>query len=222
MDIISIIKSLICTFPMSCFHEFVSQQFIPSEDDMKKIAEYLVTTRKELNDKNASLKERKLALMSVPYLKYLDLSQIDFWEENYSDDLELLLDLYVAQGVHHKGLRRVIWNKNDLNYYYYDPFSLKNKSKKKKLRLKRLMSSTARSIIFILILAIYISVMLWILSSSFGSAIFYYAFGIMIGINLIIFSLILYRNRIVIDATEKIINQYPDLIKIRSEGAKIN
>jgi hypothetical protein len=84
------------------------------------------------------------------------------------------------------------------------------------------MSSTARSIIFILILAIYISVMLWILSSSFGSAIFYYAFGIMIGINLIIFSLILYRNRIVIDATEKIINQYPDLIKIRSKGAKIN
>jgi hypothetical protein len=125
------IKSLIFLFPMSCIHEFFSQQFIPSEDDMKKIAEYLVTTREELNDKNASLKERKLALMSVPYLKYLDLSQIDFWEKNYSDDLELLLDLYIAQGVHHKGLRRVIWNKNDLNYYYYDPFSLKNKSKKK-------------------------------------------------------------------------------------------
>ncbi|PIT10063.1 hypothetical protein BGI30_07365 [Snodgrassella alvi] len=69
--------------------------------------------------------------MSVPYLKYLDLSQIDFWEENYSNDIELLLDLYVAQGVHHKGLRRVIWNKNDLNYYYYDPFSVTNKSKKK-------------------------------------------------------------------------------------------
>jgi hypothetical protein len=213
MDIISIIKSLICTFPMSYFHEFVSQQFIPSEDDMKKIAEYLVTTRKELNDKNADPTERKAVLMSVPYLKYLDLSQIDFWEENYSDDLELLLDLYVAQGVHHKGLRRVIWNKNDLNYYYHDPFSLKNKSKKKKLRLKRLMSSTARTSIFLIILAISISVMLWILSSSFGSAIFYYAFGIMIGINLIIFSLILYRNQIVIDATEKIINQYPDLVK---------
>jgi hypothetical protein len=207
------IKSLIFLFPMSCIHEFFSQQFIPSEDDMKKIAEYLVTTREELNDKNASLKERKLALMSVPYLKYLDLSQIDFWEENYSNDIELLLDLYVAQGVHHKGLRRVIWNKNDLNYYYYDPFSVTNKSKKKKLRLKRLMSSTARTIIFLIILAIYISVMLWILSLSFGSAIFYYAFGIMIGINLIIFSLILYRNQIVIDATEKIINQYPDLVK---------
>ena len=98
---------------------------------MKKIAEYLVTTRKELNDKNASLKERKLALMSVPYLKYMELSQIDFWEENYSDDIELLFNLYVAQGVHHKGLRRVIWNKNDLNYCYHNSFSLKNKSKKK-------------------------------------------------------------------------------------------
>ncbi|MCO6525381.1 MAG: hypothetical protein J6579_01560 [Snodgrassella sp.] len=125
------IKSLIFLFPMSCIHEFFSQQFIPSEDDMKKIAEYLVTTRKELNDKNASLKERKLALMSVPYLKYMELSQIDFWEENYSDDIELLFNLYVAQGIHHKDLRRIIWNKNDLNYYYHDPFSLKNKSKKK-------------------------------------------------------------------------------------------
>ena len=98
---------------------------------MKKIAEYLVTTRKELNDKNASLKERKLALMSVPYLKYMELSQIDFWEENYSDDIELLFNLYVAQGIHHKDLRRIIWNKNDLNYYYHDLFSLKNKSMKK-------------------------------------------------------------------------------------------
>ncbi|PIT19116.1 hypothetical protein BGI32_00090 [Snodgrassella alvi] len=180
---------------------------------MKKISEYLKTTRKELNDKNASPMERKLALLTVPYLKYLDLSQIDFWEENYSDDIELLFNLYVVQGVHHKGLRRVIWNKNDLNYYYHDPFSLKNKSKKKKLRLKRFMSSTARSIIFIFILAILLSVMLWILSSSIGSAIFSYAFGTMIGINLIFYGLILYRNHIVIDTTEKIINQYPDLIK---------
>jgi hypothetical protein len=213
MDIISLIKSLICTFPMSCIHEFFSQQFIPSEDDMKKISEYLKITREELNDKNASPMERKLALMSVPYLKYLDLSQIDFWEENYSNDIELLFNLYVAQGVHHKGLRRVIWNKNDLNYYYYDPFSLKNKSKKNKSQLKRLMSSTARSIIFIFILAILLSVILFILSSSIGSAIFFYAFGIMIGINLIFYGLIMYRNHIVINTTEKIINQYPDLIK---------
>jgi hypothetical protein len=199
MDIISIIKSLIFIFSLSCIREFFSQQFLPSEDDMKKIAEYLVTTRKELNDKNASLKERKLALMSVPYLKYLDLNQIDFWEENYSDDIELLLNLYIAQGVHHKGIRRVIWNKNDLNYYYHDPFSLKNKSKKNKSQLRRLMSSTTRSTIFIFILAILLSLMLSILSSSFGSAIFSYAFGTMIGINLIFISLILYRNQIVID-----------------------
>ncbi|PIT10382.1 hypothetical protein [Snodgrassella communis] len=157
--------------------------------------------------------ERKLALMSIPYLKYLDLSQIDFWEENHSDDIELLFNLYVAQGVHHKGLRRVIWNKNDLNYDYYDPFSLKNKSKKNKSQLRRLMNSTARPIIFIFILAILLSVMLFILSSSIGSAIFSYAFGTMIGIDLIFISLILYRNRIVMDATEKINNQYPDLIK---------
>lgn len=213
MDIISITKSLIFIFSLSCIREFFTQRFLPFEDDMKKIAEYLVTTRKELNDKNASLKERKLALMSVPYLKYLDLSQIDFWEENYSDDIELLFNLYVAQGVHHKGLRRVIWNKNDLNYCYHNPFSLKNKSKKKNLRLKRLMSSTARSIIFIFILAILLSLMLSILSSSIGSSIFSYAFTTMIGIDLIFISLILYRNRIVMDATEKIINQYPDLIK---------
>ncbi|SCB76916.1 MULTISPECIES: hypothetical protein [Snodgrassella] len=79
MDIISIIKSLIFIFSLSCIREFFSQQFLPSEDDMKKISEYLKTTRKELNDKNASPMERKLALMSIPYLKYLDLSQIDFW-----------------------------------------------------------------------------------------------------------------------------------------------
>jgi hypothetical protein len=222
MDIISIIKSLIFIFSLSCIREFFSQQFLPSEDDMKKIAEYLVTTRKELNDKNASLKERKLALMSVPYLKYLDLNQIDFWEENYSDDIELLLNLYIAQGVHHKGIRRVIWNKNDLNYYYHDPFSLKNKSKKNKSQLRRLMSSTTRSTIFIFILAILLSLMLSILSSSFGSAIFSYAFGTMIGINLIFISLILYRNRIVTATTKKIINQYPDLIKIRSGRVEIN
>ncbi|WP_239423379.1 hypothetical protein [Snodgrassella communis] len=213
MDIISIIKFLILIFSLSCIREFFLQQFIPSEDDMKKIAEYLVTTRKELNDKNASLKERKLALMSVPYLKYLDLSQIDFWEENYSNDIELLFNLYVAQGVHHKGIRRVIWNKNDLNYDYYDPFSLKNKSKQNKSQLRRLMNSTARPIIFIFILAILLLLMLFILSSGIGSAIFSYAFGTMIGIDLIFISLILYRNRIVMDATEKINNQYPDLIK---------
>jgi hypothetical protein len=213
MDIISIIKFLILIFSLSCIREFFSQQFIPSEDDMKKIAEYLVTTRKELNDKNANPMERKLALLTVPYLKYLDLSQIDFWEENYSNDIELLLNLYVAQGVHHKGIRRVIWNKNDSNYYYHDPFSLKNKSKKNKSQLRRLMCSTARSTIFIFILAILLSLMLFILSSSIGSAIFSYAFGTMIGIDLIFISLILYRNRIVMDATEKINNQYPDLIK---------
>ncbi|WP_239428075.1 hypothetical protein [Snodgrassella communis] len=75
------------------------------------------------------------------------------------------------------------------------------------------MSSTARSIIFIFILAILLTLMLSILSSSIGPSIFSYAFGTMIGIDLIFISLILYRNRIVMDATEKIINQYPDLIK---------
>ena len=75
------------------------------------------------------------------------------------------------------------------------------------------MSSTAWSIIFIFILAILLSLMLSILSSSIGPSIFSYAFGTMIGIDLIFISLILYRNRIVMDATEKIINQYPNLIK---------
>lgn len=207
------IKSLIFLFPMSCIHEFFSQQFIPSEDDMKKIAEYLVTTRKELNDKNASLKERKLALMSVPYLKYMELSQIDFWEENYSDDIELLFNLYVAQGIHHKDLRRIIWNKNDLNYYYHDRFSLKNKSKKKKLRLKRLMGSTNQSVGFFYFQALFIQLILLILGIIFGSIILLYTFVAIFGLNLIFISFIMHRNQIVIGATEKIINQYPDLIK---------
>ncbi len=207
------IKSSIFIFPMSCIHEFFSQQFIPSEDDMKKIAEYLITTRKELNDKNASPMERKLALMSVPYLKYLDLSQIDFWEENYSDDIELLFNLYIAQGVHHKELKRVIWNKNDLEYYYNNPFSLKNKSKKNKLQLKKIMGSTNQSVGFFAFQALFILLILLILGIIFGSIILLYAFVVIFGLSLIFISFIMHRNQIVIDATEKIINQYPDLIK---------
>lgn len=49
--------------------------------------------------KEATILEQKLALLQIPYLKHLELSQIEFWEKNFTDDLDLLFDLYVSQGI---------------------------------------------------------------------------------------------------------------------------
>ena len=101
MNILSLLKSVLKIIPKSFIQELFNVRFIPSGDDMTKIKKYLEETRKELKNKNASIAsimEQKLTLYTIPYLKYLELSQIDNWEQNYSQDTDLLFDLYIAQG----------------------------------------------------------------------------------------------------------------------------
>lgn len=75
------------------------------------------------------------------------------------------------------------------------------------------MGSTNQSVGFFSFQALFIQLILLILGIIFGSIILLYTFVAIFGLNLIFISFIMHRNQIVIGATEKIINQYPDLIK---------
>ncbi|ORF36574.1 hypothetical protein [Snodgrassella alvi] len=135
MNILSLLISVLKIIPKSFIQELFNVRFIPSGDDMTQIKKYLEETREELKNKNASIMEQKLTLYTIPYLKYLELSQIDNWEQNYSQDTDLLFDLYIAQGIWHKGIRRIIWNESELTYYYVNTLSFNDKTNTKKKML---------------------------------------------------------------------------------------
>ena len=204
MDIFSILKII----PINSIQEFFNVQFIPSEDDMTKISKYLIETRKELKNKNASIMEQKLTLYTIPYLKYLELSQIDNWEQKYSKDIDLLFDLYIAQGIWHKGIRRIIWNEIESTYYYVNTLSINDKTNTKK---KVLSVNKWPYYLFWISLSL-IGIILFIFNNFFGKFVNYF-FILPIILTTLFGALITYRDNIVVSATNRIMNKYPDLIK---------
>ena len=205
MDIFSILKII----PINSIQEFFNVQFIPSEDDMTKISKYLIETRKELKNKNASIMEQKLTLYTIPYLKYLELSQIDNWEQKYSKDIDLLFDLYIAQGIWHKGIRRIIWNEIESTYYYVNTLSINDKTNTKK---KMLSENKWPYNFFKVSLGLLILFIIFNFYDFFKKFVDYF---FMLPIILITFfsALITYRDKIVVSATNRIMNKYPDLIQ---------
>lgn len=204
MDIFSILKII----PINSIQEFFNVQFIPSEDDMTKISKYLIETRKELKNKNASIMEQKLTLYTIPYLKYLELSQIDNWEQKYSKDIDLLFDLYIAQGIWHKGIRRIIWNEIESTYYYVNTLLINDKTNTKK---KVLSVNKWPYYLFWISLSL-IGIILFIFNNFFGKFVNYF-FILPIILTTLFGALITYRDNIVVSATNRIMNKYPDLIK---------
>ena len=202
MDILSVLK----TIPMSCIKEFFTLRFIPSENDMTKISKYLIETRKELKNKNASIMEQKLTLYTIPYLKYLELSQIDNWEQKYCKDINLLFDLYIAQGIWHKGIRRIIWNENESIYYCVNSFPLNNKANTQR-------NITSNNKWLIRIFLIFLTITCFLISLNFGLNILnYFCTFIFIFLSILIVFM-MYRDLIVISSTNRIMNKYPDLIR---------
>ncbi|PIT49650.1 hypothetical protein [Snodgrassella alvi] len=207
MSILSLIKSVSIFSSSSLLREIFIHRFIPSEEKTKQISDYLLHNRKELKERNASILEQKLTLLQVPYLKYLDLSQIDHWEKNFSDDPELLLDLYVAQGVMHKGLKRIIWDENSASYHYINQFTQPKTCTSSGTAIKLVKNKittwtiTIFSISLILMLIHKFPLIIEIIALIMTT--------ILLG--LILFSN--YRDLIVSEATERIINKYPELIQ---------
>lgn len=211
MDIFSILKII----PINSIQEFFNVQFIPSEDDMTKISKYLIETRKELKNKNASIMEQKLTLYTIPYLKYLELSQIDNWEQKYSKDIDLLFDLYIAQGIWHKGIRRIIWNEIESTYYYVNTLSINDKTNTKKKMLSVNKWPYYLFWILFLISIGLISFISYIFFKEFVNSFLTLPFILTIPFLLATFfcALITYRDNIVVSATNRIMNKYPDLIQ---------
>ena len=205
MDIFSVLKII----PKSFIQEFFNVRFIPSGDDMTQIKKYLEETREELKNKNASIMEQKLTLYTIPYLKYLELSQIDNWEQNYSQDTDLLFDLYIAQGIWHKGIRRIIWNESELTYYYVNTLSFNDKTNTKK---KMLSENKWPSYLFWVSFLISIGLILFIFNNFFEEFVTYFLMLPFI-LTTLFGALIMYRDKIVVSATNRIMNKYPDLIQ---------
>ena len=217
MNILSVLKIM----PKSFIQELFNVQFIPSEDDMTKISKYLIETRKELKNKNASIMEQKLTLYTIPYLKYLELSQIDNWEQKYCEDTNLLFDLYIAQGIWHKGIRRIIWNESELTYYYVNTLSFNDKTNTKK---KILSANKWPSYLFwisFLILIGLITFIFCIFFEKFVNSFLTLPFILTIPFILTTFvcALIKYRDNIVVSATNRIMNKYPDLIRTTKDNS---
>jgi len=213
MDILSVLKII----PKSFIQEFFNDQFIPSEEDMIKISKYLIEKRKELKNKNASIMEQKLTLFTIPYLKYLELSQIDNWQQKYCEDINLLFDLYIAQGSWHKGIRRIIWNESELTYYYFNSLSINDKTNTQK---EVLSANKWPSYLFwsSFIISILIGLILFIFNNFFEKNVIYF---LMVPFILITFlcALIKYRDNVVVSATNRIINKYPDLIRTTKDNS---
>lgn len=208
MNIPELIKLLPTHFFSSLIKEPFLHRLVPSTEDTEKIADYLLNIRKKLCENQASILEQKLALLKVPYLKHLELSQIDHWEKNYEDDLNLLFNLYIAQGVMHKGLRRIIWEESSTTYFYINSFAKKQKNicNNQVLKLvKNKMTLWKISFLFLL------SALLIMNSHTIFKYIETFAL-IVIGLMAFLILFTTYRDQIVAEATEKIINKYPDLI----------
>ena len=206
MNILSLLISVLKIIPKSFIQELFNVRFIPSGDDMTQIKKYLEETREELKNKNASIMEQKLTLYTIPYLKYLELSQIDNWEQKYSQDIDLLFDLYIAQGIWHKGIRRIIWNESELTYYYVNTLSFNDKTNTKK---KMLSENKWPSYLFKV--SLLISIVL-IIVNFFEEFVTYFLMLPFI-LTTLFGALIMYRDKIVVSATNRIMNKYPDLIQ---------
>ena len=206
MNILSLLISVLKIIPKSFIQELFNVRFIPSGDDMTQIKKYLEETREELKNKNASIMEQKLTLYTIPYLKYLELSQIDNWEQNYSQDTDLLFDLYIAQGIWHKGIRRIIWNESELTYYYVNSLSFNDKTNTKK---KMLSENKWPSYLFKVSLLISIVLIFFNFFEKFVT----YFLMLPFILTTLFGALITYRDNIVVSATNRIMNKYPDLIK---------
>lgn len=160
--------------------------------------------------KEATILEQKLALLQIPYLKHLELRQIEFWEKNYPDDLDLLFDLYVSQGIMHQGLRRIRWDEPTSSYQYINSFAHKNTEYADKLTLKLKRNKLTSSMIIFALLLLGV----FFLNHSHSILVVLQTFLLMIMIILAtLIVLIKYRDHIVVEATERIINKYPDLIQ---------
>ena len=206
MNILSLLISVLKIIPKSFIQELFNVRFIPSGDDMTQIKKYLEETREELKNKNASIMEQKLTLYTIPYLKYLELSQIDNWEQNYSQDTDLLFDLYIAQGIWHKGIRRIIWNESELTYYYVNTLSFNDKTNTKK---KMLSENKWPSYLFKVSLLISIVLIIFNFFEEFVT----YFLMLPFILTTLFGALIMYRDKIVVSATNRIMNKYPDLIQ---------
>lgn len=209
MNILSLLNSVLKIIPISFIQELFNVQFIPSEEDMTKISKYLIETRKELKNKNASLMEQKLTLYTIPYLKYLELSQIDNWEQKYCKDINLLFDLYIAQGIWHKGIRRIIWNENESIYYYINTLSFNDKTNTRK---EVLSANKWPSYLFKVSLLISIVLIIFNFFNFFEKFVTYFLMLSFI-LTTLFGALIMYRDKIVVSATNRIMNKYPDLIQ---------
>ena len=154
--------------------------------------------------------EQKLTLYTIPYLKYLELSQIDNWEQNYSQDTDLLFDLYIAQGIWHKGIRRIIWNENELTYYYVNTLSLNDKTNTR----KKMMLSENKWPFYLFGVSFLISIglILFIFNNFFGKFVNYF-FILPIILTTLFGALIMYCDKNAVSATNRIMNKYPDLIQ---------
>ena len=206
MNILSLLISVLKIIPKSFIQELFNVRFIPSGDDMTQIKKYLEETREELKNKNASIMEQKLTLYTIPYLKYLELSQIDNWEQKYCEDTNLLFDLYIAQGIWHKGIRRIIWNESELTYYYVNTLSFNDKTNTKK---KMLSENKWPSYLFKVSLLISIVLIIFNFFEEFVT----YFLMLPFILTTLFGALIMYRDKIVVSATNRIMNKYPDLIQ---------
>lgn len=210
MKILEFLKFLPSIISPSLLREPFLHRFIPSDSDIEKITDYLLNIRKELRAKEATILEQKLALLQIPYLKHLELRQIEFWEKNYPDDLDLLFDLYVSQGIMHQGLRRIRWDEPTSSYQYINSFAHKNTEYADKLTLKLKRNKLTSSMIIFALLLLGI----FFLNHSHSILLVLQTFLLMIMIILAtLIVLIKYRDHIVVEATERIINKYPDLIQ---------
>lgn len=206
MNIFSVLKSVLKIIPKSFIQNFFNVPFKPPKDDAKKILKYL---RKKLKNKKASIMEQKLTLYTIPYLKYLELSQIDNWQQKYSHDINLLFDLYIAQGIWHKGIRRIIWNENELTYYYVNTLSLNDKTNTRK---KMLSENKWPFYLFWVSFLISIGLILFIFNNFFGKFVNYF-FILPIILTTLFGALIMYCDKNAVSAINRIMNKYPDLIQ---------
>lgn len=209
MNILSVLKSVLKIIPKSFIQNIFNVQFKPSKDDVEKILKYLEKTRKKLKNKKASIMEQKLTLYTIPYLKYLELSQIDNWQQKYSHDIDLLFDLYIAQGIWHKGIRRIIWNENELTYYYVNTLSLNDKTNTRK---KMLSENKWPFYLFWVSFLISIGLILFVFNNFFGKFVNYF-FILPIILTTLFGALIMYCDKNAVSATNRIMNKYPDLIQ---------
>ena len=209
MNIFLVLKSVLKIIPKSFIQNFFNVPFKPPKDDAKKILKCLKKTRKKLKNKKASIMEQKLTLYTIPYLKYLELSQIDNWQQKYSHDINLLFDLYIAQGIWHKGIRRIIWNENELTYYYVNTLSLNDKTNTRK---KMISENKWPFYLFWVSFLISIGLILFIFNNFFGKFVNYF-FILPIILTTLFGALIMYCDKNAVSAINRIMNKYPDLIQ---------